>query len=337
MKLSAKQLLTTLLLLSGAMPSSAAVIVNSPSNNGVVNSPFALSAFTSLCSGQQVSAIGYSLDNSPDTAIVKAPAITTSVSASPGGHTLHVKAWGQSGAACVTDVAITVNAQSNVPTYAAGVSALQTLSGWISIHDVGTPGSSSGSTSITSSPSMSGAARKYSLNYSYYGGQRFSTTFGDDVTASNFIFDTWVNIQSPSSGLANLELDLNQVLAGGQTVIYGMQCDGWSNTWDFSVNRGTTYNPNIAWAHSAAPCNVRNWSTNVWHHVQLSYSRNETGWVTYKSVTLDGVTSQINTTVLSAYNLGWAPVLLVNVQLDGSSSGSGSSTVILDGLTIYRW
>ena len=175
------------------------------------------------------------------------------------------------------------------------------------------------------------------MNFSYYGGERFSTTFGDDANASNFIFDTWVNIQSPSSGLANLELDLNQVLAGGQTVIYGMQCDGWSNTWDFSVNRGTTSNPNIAWAHTSVPCNVRNWSTNVWHHVQLSYSRNDTGWVTYKSVTLDGVTSQINTTALSAYSLGWAPVLLVNVQLDGSNSGSGSATVLLDGLTIYRW
>lgn len=337
MKLCAKHLFTTFLFISVVIPSHASVIVNSPTNGSVVNSPFTLSAFTSLCSGQQVSATGYSLDSSTFTTIVNAPAITTSVSASPGGHTLHVKAWGQSGAACVTDVAITVNALSNVPAIAASVSAIQTLTGWIGTHDTGTPGGSTGATSITSSPSMSGAARKFSTSYTYYGGERFDTTFGDDEAASNFLFDTWVYIPSPNSGLENLELDLNQVLSGGQTVIYGMQCDGWSNTWDITVNKGTTYAPNIAWAHTSAPCNVRNWSTNAWHHVQLSYSRNDTGWITYKSVMLDGATSQINTTVLGAYNLGWAPILLVNVQLDGANSGSGSTNVILDDLTIYRW
>src|SRR5579859_629189 len=325
MKLSTKLLLTTFLLVVGIIPSHASVIVNSPTNGSVVNSPFSLSAFTSLCGGQQVSATGYSLDSSTDTTIVNAPAITTTVSASAGGHTLHVKAWGQSGAACVTDVAITVNAQSNVPTLASSVSSIQALGGWVGVHDTGTPGSSAGSTSITSSPSLSGAARQFSMNYSYYGGERFNTTFGDDEAASNFIFDTQIYIPSPNSGLENLELDLNQVLSGGQTVLYGMQCDGWSNTWDITVNNGTTYTPIVAWAHTSAPCNVRNWSTNVWHHVQLSYSRNDTGWITYKSVTLDGVTYGINTTVLGAYNLGWSPTLLVNVQMDGSSAGSSSA------------
>ena len=93
MKLCAKHLFTTFLFISVVIPSHASVIVNSPTNGSVVNSPFTLSAFTSLCSGQQVSATGYSLDSSTFTTIVNAPAITTSVSASPGGHTLHVKAW----------------------------------------------------------------------------------------------------------------------------------------------------------------------------------------------------------------------------------------------------
>jgi hypothetical protein len=42
-------------------------------------------------------------------------------------------------------------------------------------------------------------------------------------------------------------------------------------------------------------------------------------------------------TVLGAYDLGWAPTLLVNVQLDGATSGSGSASVIIDDLTVYRW
>jgi hypothetical protein len=175
------------------------------------------------------------------------------------------------------------------------------------------------------------------MNYSDYGGERFSTTFGDDEAASNFVFDTWVYIPSPNSGLVSLELDLNQVLSGGQTVLYGMQCDGWSNTWDITANTGTTSAPVSTWQHTSAPCTVRNWSTNVWHHVQLTYSRNDTGWITYQSVTLDGVSNTINKTVLGAFDLGWAQTLLVNVQLDGSTPGSGSAKAILDNLTIYRW
>jgi hypothetical protein len=281
--------------------------------------------------------MGYSLDSSTDTTIVNAPSITKSVYASAGGHTVHVKAWGVSGASCVTDVAVTVSTTSAVPSTASSVSSIQTFGGWVGVHDSGTSGSSSGWSGITSSPSRSGAARKFSMNYWNYGGERFSKSFSDDEWATNFTLDTWVYIPSPNSGLVTLELDLNQVISGGQTVIYGMQCDGWSNTWDISVNKGTTQHPYNVWQHTSAPCNVRSWSTNTWHHVQLHYSRNDTGWITYKSVALDGVSHGINTTVLGAFNLGWAPTLLVNVQLNGSTSSSGSANVIVDDLTVYRW
>lgn len=320
-----------------AIPSFGGVVINTPGNGSTVNSPFSLSAFTSLCSGQQVSATGYSLDNSPATTIVQAPAITTSVSAAPGGHTLHVKAWGVSGSSCVTDVAITVATSSAIPATAASNSGIQTLGGWLAIHDGGTPGSSSGWSAITNSPSRTGASRKFAMSYSYFGGERYSISFGDDESASNFILDTWVYIPSGSDGLENLELDLNQVLSGGQTVLYGMQCDGWTSTWDVAVNKGTTYKPSNTWAHTSAPCNLRTWGKDEWHHVQLSYSRNDTGWITYKSASVDGNSHPINMTVLGAYNLGWAPTLVVNVQLDGATSGSGSASVILDDLIVNRW
>lgn len=337
MKVLNKLVLALFLLVSTAIPSFAGVIVNSPTNNSEVHSPFSLSAFTSLCSGQQVSATGYSLDSSTYTTIFKAPAITTTVSASTGGHVLHVKAWGVSGASCVTDVALTVGASSEIPSYASSVSSLQSFGGWSAVHDSGTPGSSSGWSAVTSSPSRSGAARKFSMSYSYYGGERYSISFGDDEGASNFIFDTWVYIPSPNSGLVNLELDLNQVLSGGQTVIYGMQCDGWSNTWDVSVNKGTPSHPSNQWVHTGAKCNVRSWATNVWHHVRLRYSRNDTGWITYKYVSLDGAQQNINITALGAFMLGWSPTLLANVQLDGATSGKGSAAAIVDDLIVYRW
>ena len=139
-----------------------------------------------------------------------------------------------------------------------------------------------------------------------------------------------------SSQIANLEIDMNQVMPNGQTAIFGFQCDGYSSTWDFTKNAGSPTKPSDVWVRSSARCNPRSWSINTWHHVQVSYSRNSSGAVTYKSVWLDDVQQNINATVPAAFALGWAPTLLTNFQVDGLGA-SGSSTVYLDDVTVYRW
>jgi len=76
----------------------------------------------------------------------------------------------------------------------------------------------------------------------------------------------------------------------------------------------------------------------VWHHVQIGYSRDDVGNVTYHSVWFEGVESPINKTVNSAFRLGWAAgVLVANFQVDGIANNDGSSTLYLDDFTIYRW
>jgi hypothetical protein len=70
--------------------------------------------------------------------------------------------------------------------------------------------------------------------------------------------------------------------------------------------------------------------------VQVSYSRDDAGNVTYHSVWLDGVEAPINQTVNSDFDLRWAPVLIANFQVDGLGA-IGSSTLYLDDLTLYRW
>ena len=323
-----------------SVPAMAGVIVYSPGNNASVGSPFNLSAWANWCGSQSVVSTGYSLDSSTSTTIVKSQTLNTSVSASTGGHTLHVKAWGNAGAVCVTDVAFNVTSSGSssvVPSYANTVSALQTLTSWTKVHDSGTPGTSSGWMNIVSSPSMNGAARQFATSYTNYGGERYSVNFGDDESAQNFQLDMWVYLQYPSNGVQILELDLNQVLSNGQTILYGFQCDGWSSTWDFSTNRGSATSPSPQWIHTSSYCNPHSWGANQWHHVQILYSRNDSGWVTYKTVTLDGKVFNIWTTAYSAYAIGWGPSLVVNVQVDGSTSGSGGSHIFVDNLTVHRW
>lgn len=318
-----------------SIPAMAGVTVNSPTNGAQTTSPFKLSASAATCSSQSVSAMGYSIDSSSNTTIVDAQSVNASVVSPSGKHTLHVKAWGNQGAVCVTDISLDILSAAAVPVSTESVSNIETLSNWKAVHDTGTSGSSTGTMSLVNSPAMSGNARKFVTNFSNYGGERYSVSFQDDATATNFLYDGWVYIASGSS-IGNLEMDLNQVMTNGQTVIYGFQCDGWSGTWDYTENAGTPSKPSDKWVHTKAACNPRNWSTNTWHHVQISYSRNDSGVITYDYVSLDGAKSTINATVPGAFALGWGQTLLTNFQVDGGST-NGSATVYLDDLVITRW
>ena len=190
---------------------------------------------------------------------------------------------------------------------------------------------------MTGSPSLSGNALDLYTTYTNYGGERYYASFGNDVIAKNFVYDGWVYLANSSGSIATLEMDMNQVLPNGQTVIFGFQCDGWSGTWDYTENTGTPTAFVDHWVNSNAPCNIRTWTQNAWHHVQISYSRDDYGNVTYQSVWLDGNQQQINATVPSAFALGWAPTLLTNFQVDSFDSGLSSSTVYIDNLKVSRW
>lgn len=295
--------------------------------------------------------MGYALDGGAATP-VNGSALSLQITAATGAHTLHVQTWGNDGATCDAKVAVTVTspAQSapptdpapiatgpSIPSSAIVVSAIQALPSWQAEHDDASgDGSSTGLTSLVANPSQSGSARSFDTDYANYGGERYHVAFASDPSATNFAYDAWVYVASPSDGIANLEFDMNQVLANGQTVIYGFQCDGYSGTWDYTENAGSPANYVDRWIHSAAACDPRDWSTDTWHHVQVTYARDEAGNVTYQSVWFDGVQQDINATVPSAFALGWSSVLLTNFQVDGLGP-AGSSTAFIDNLTVARW
>ena len=228
---------------------------------------------------------------------------------------------------------------ADVPVGAVAVTDIQTMTNWAATYDTatsGSKGSSSGVTDLVPAPSTSGTSREFATTYSGSGGERYHVNFGTDTQSTNFFYDTQVYIAQGLADIANLEFDMNQVMPNGQTVIFGFQCDGYSGTWDYTENEGTPTQPKNHWLHSSATCNVKNWTPETWHHVQVSYSRDDAGNVTYKSVWLDGTEQVINDTVNSASVLHWAPSLLTNFQVDGRGSG-GSATIYLDQMTVYRW
>lgn len=322
-----------------AVPAFAGVAVASPSNGSSVVSPFTLSANAPNCSSSAVSVMGYSLDNNADSAFVTGASLDVKVQASLGTHMVHVKAWTSSGLVCVTDVGVTVTNSGQdglVPDYAITNSNLEALSNWTATHDSGGSGGASGSTGLVTSPARSGVARRFSETFTASGDERFALSFGDDPAATNFFYDTWIYLNGTSQKISNIEMDMNQTIPGGKTVIFGVQCDGWNNAWDYAGNVGSAAKPRTGWIHTPQPCNPRDWAINTWHHIQIGYARNASGYVTYHYVIFDGVTKPINATALSAYALGWGNTLLTNFQVDGFGA-SGSSTVFVDSMTISRW
>jgi hypothetical protein len=333
-----------------AVPAQAGVTVNNPANNSDVTSPFTLSATATTCSSESVTSMGYSFDSSTDTTIIDDTSIDTLVGSAAGTHTLHVKAW-SNGATCVTDVIITVkagatsaNGDSNVPTDtsavptdAVTVSNIELMGDWKEAHDTGGSGSSSGSTAIVSSPSLHGNSRRFVTQFKDAGDERYSLTWSDGTEPLNFFYDAWVYLTSSASHIGNLEMDVNQTMPNGKTALFGVQCDGYSGHWAYTENRGTDSKPSPHWVSvSGTTCNPQNWSRDKWHHVQASYSRTDSGTITYHSVWLDGAEGKLNATVNGAFDLGWGPTINTQFQVDGYGS-SGTVTVYLTSLSISRW
>ncbi len=225
----------------------------------------------------------------------------------------------------------------SIPSTAIKTTGIQSMSNWRIKHDPATPGTSTGVMTEVADPSLSGLAERFDTTYTNGGGELYSITYAKDSAPKNFVYDAEVYIEEGSK-IGNLEMDNNQVIPNGDTVIYAFQCAGDSNTWDYSSNAGTPTAPAVKWIHSSAPCNPANWAPNAWHHVQISYSRDDNGNVTYHSVWLDGVETAINKTVNSDFRLGWAAgVLIANFQVDGEPGTDGSATLYLDKFTVSRW
>ncbi|HKR26267.1 MAG TPA: hypothetical protein VJS11_02395 [Acidobacteriaceae bacterium] len=326
------------------------VTVNSPTPGQNVTSPFLLSATDYTCEGQPVSTMAYSLDQQTSlSGLVNGTSLSTQVSASAGTHALHVKSWGPNYAACDTDLtvnvgtasatpAVTTSAMSVIPAGAMVNKNIQSSGGWQDWFDTGTiVGSNttaSGTWSMVSSPSLSGSARQFVSTFVNNGGILYYdnvTGSSPDTTSQNWFVDQWVYVNAPSSSLANVEIDMNQVDPSGNTIIMGFQCDGWNNTWDYTYTDTGTH-----WIQSSQPCNPRNWSTNTWHHVQIYFSHDNQDNVTYHSVWFDGQEQDINKTVYSSLPLGWANSNILNFQIDGMGQ-SGTITTYLDNVNIYHW
>lgn len=234
-----------------------------------------------------------------------------------------------------TLVAFAVPAFGQIPSNAISSGALAGASGWTWTHDTGTPGTSVGSSSYPiSNPSLTGRAREFYVSYWDHGGERYHLSFGHDLTATHMVYDSYVYVEDVTQ-LANLEMDLYQVLGNGMTVFFATQCSGYSGTWEYTyVSAGKSH-----WHTSNVPCNLKSWKPKTWHHVEYAVHRDNSGNVTHDWVNVDGNMQYFKyATAFAGKYLGWATGdLVLNLQLDGASADNGRITVFADKLQVYRW
>jgi hypothetical protein len=113
----------------------------------------------------------------------------------------------------------------------------------------------------------------------------------------------------------------------GMGFIFGNQCDNLGDhSWD--VWNNTTNH----WESTGAPCKF----TNGWNHVTIQVQRESDNWLYYQSITLNGVTYNINRYYEhGSANSSWWGVT-VNYQMDGNYQEAPYSTY-LDNFTLTYW
>jgi hypothetical protein len=322
------------------------VTVASPVVGAHVSSPVLIRAHNIGCEGVPPSAFAYSIDNS--SAVVRGETpydIDVAHQAiAAGTHIIHFKSWTARGACPVVNAQFTADTASTplAPASAGSIAGNAISSGdldakepWGSIHDGGTPCCSRGSTVYPAATRPYGDARKFYMTYTNRGGERWNRFVGSDTKATHFVLDTYVFLPNPSQ-VMNLELDVNAVMANGETVLLTTQCAGIEGVGKWEA--GYTSGRYDHWWASGPKCDPRTWAPNVWHHIQIGMHRDANGVVTHDWVTFDGTQHAWGYTRESARAIGWAPgVINVQFQIEGNNKTSGALTAYLHKLTVYRW
>lgn len=205
---------------------------------------------------------------------------------------------------------------------------------WKFNHDAGTPGTTTDAVMTYPFAGAGSSTTAFNAKATQTGlaGEIWHLSFAsNDFASTHFVYDAYVSIDDPTQ-VANVEMDMNQVLANGLTVILATQCSKYSGTWEWTTTTGGTH-----WNKGNIPCDPSKWTPKQFHHIQIATERDASGVVTYDWVNMDGVLSNfVNAKGLSAEQLNWAKVELLNFQLDGLQK-TGTMSAVVDQLQIWKW
>jgi hypothetical protein len=226
---------------------------------------------------------------------------------------------------------------SQIPNGAIASGILDSAKDWQWRHDPFTTGGAEPTSNYPIYPDgrQGYAGRQFVTPYSGgpYAGALWHLSFGHDSESHHFAYTAKVYLVDPAH-VSNVEMDINQVISDGRTVIMGLQCAGGSKTWEYTlVSDNATH-----WHPSNIACDPATWGAKKWHTVALFSERDDAGNVTYKGVCFDANCQQFkDASGPSALALNWTPrTLLLNYQTDSAQKAGYMDSYLRD-LQIFRW
>lgn len=323
--------------------SESGVYVTSPVNNSTVSSPTNFTATATSTCAQGVSAMGIYTSPGVLAYVVNGASMNYNLSLGAGKYNTVVQEWDKCGGAATTPVTITVGGG----TTGKPLPNLQHSSGW-GLYGQGPPSFVDCSPSPcdgikfsmeqgVKSPSMSGEASEFDLGgTTVYGDALFNnhligpfssqglpdTNHSLVQTLHNFTYDVYFYGTNLSLSQA-LEFDVNQFF-DSMGFIWGHECRiAGGNEWDVWDNQGQQ------WIPTGISCKP---VENAWNHLTIQVERTSNNQLLYQSITLNGVTANVNKT----YSPGGAPAswwgVTINYQMDGNYKQNAYSAY-LDDLT----
>jgi hypothetical protein len=319
------------------------VYVISPANGSIVSSPVSyVATATSSCS-KGIASMGIYANNQL-VYVEDGAKLNTQVNLGSGVQHTVVEEWDNCGGASFTPVNVTVQGSDKV------LSNLQASGGWngwgelAPTYDICSSPCSGVTWSMlqhVSSPSLSGNATQLNIGGTKpYSdalwslpvlGQNSTQDIQDTShtllpTLHNFTYDAYFYVTNVQVTQV-LEFDINMYM-DGVGMIWGNQCNhlggGDWDIWD---------NVNAKWVSTGFACNLKN---DAWNHVTVQGQRESGNEIQYQSITLNGITTNINKTYppFSVPQEWWG--VTVNYQMDGNHEQS-SNTTYLDNFSLTYW
>jgi hypothetical protein len=277
---------------------------------------------------------------------VNGASLNTNLTLSPGTYNTTVQSWDNCGGGASTPITITVSGSGgggggkvfNNLQAGAGWTGYALLPPGYGICSSCKPGGPQATWSMTQgvgSPSLDGKSAKFTIGgttkfadilYNNHLIGDFSSQGLPDSnhtlvpTLHNFVYD--VQFYGTNLELSQaLEFDINQFF-NGTGYIWGHECRiAGGHEWD------TWDNVNQKWVPTGVACNP---ISNGWNHLVITVQRTSSNKLLFQSITLNGVTHNLNITRSPGSAPGWYGVT-VNWQYDGDKNQT-PYTVYLDQL-----
>jgi len=328
--------------------SQTGIFITSPANNSTVNTSanFVATATTGTCS-KGVASMGVYVNNNL-VVVQNGAKLNAQVSLPSGAQHTVVEEWDYCGGASYVPVNLTV---LNVGTKLSNIQASKGWNSWgqgppdyVDCSPSPCNGFQFSLTSNIASPSLSGNATQFTL-----GGSSGTAPWGDVLfsipllgqfstqgipdtgrtllpTLHNFTYDAY--FYSPNLGLSQvMEFDINMYM-NGVGFLWGTQCRiAGGNEWDIWDNL------NAKWVPTGVACNP---VSGGWNHVTVQAQRQADNTLLYESITLNGVTANLNKTYPPfAVPADWYGVT-ANYQMDGNGNETPYATY-LDNFSFTYW